>query len=279
MSNAATKLQRSEGTVQLSFKQRDFRTVLGTLYQQGCYQARFPKADASLPAEAVLINTSGGLTDGDSLNLSADWHAATSAVISSQAAERIYRSRNDPAVIRTALSIGAGATACWLPQETIVFDGGRLQRSTEVDMAESASLFAAEIVVMGRTAMGEVVRNAHLFDRWRIRQDDKLIFADALLFDDATQQDLEKHLASDAIAGGATCFATLVYVDQNSGESLTPIRDILAGNDVIGGASQLGSLVVARMLANNSQQMRSVVAEIFTAVRGNAFQLPRVWNC
>lgn len=209
----------------------------------------------------------------------AAWDADTSALITSQAAERIYRSRKDTATIETELRIDAGATACWLPQETIIFDGGRLQRSTQVEMVAGSRLFAAEIVVMGRSAMGEVVRSARLFDRWRIRQDGKLIFADALLFDDSLNLDLGKLFARDTVASGASCFATMIYVSEDCEGSLTRVREILSGNPVAGGASNLGSLVVARILANSSQHMRSVVAAIFNEIHGSSMQLPRVWNC
>lgn len=279
MSAPATRLQRSDGTVRISFKKRGPRTVLDTLYQEGCYQARFPDAEALQPTEAVLINTCGGLTDGDALSCNATWQAETSAVITTQAAERIYRSRKQPATIDTKLEVGDQASACWLPQETIMFDGGRLRRSTHVEMAGESSLFAAEIVVMGRDAMGEVVRSAGLFDGWRIWRDNELVFADAVQFDDDFSHDLQQHFACSAIAGGHRCFATLIYANEKSGESLTTIREILSGSKVIGGASDLGSLTVARILASSSQRMRAVVAAIFRAIHGEARQLPRVWNC
>jgi urease accessory protein len=279
LSTPATRLQRSEGTVHVAFKKRGYRTVLDSLYQQGCYQARFPNTEASQPAEAVLINTSGGLTDGDSLSCTAEWQAATTAVITTQAAERIYRSRESSARIETDLRVGELASACWLPQETIVFEGARLHRSTTVEMAGGASLFAAEIVVLGRSAMGEVVRTGRLFDRWRIRRAGELVFADAVLLDDALARNLETHCTRQAIAGGANCFATLVYVADDRGKALDRIRDILCEHDVVGGASEMDRLIVARILANGCQGMRSVVAAIFEAVQGKSMQLPRVWNC
>lgn len=279
MSTPATRLQRSEGTVLVAFKKRGYRTVLDSLYQQGCYQARFPKTDASQSTEAVLINTSGGLTDGDSLSCTAEWQAGTTAVITTQAAERIYRSREASARIETDLRVGELASACWLPQETIVFEGARLDRSTTVEMAGGASLFAAEIVVLGRSAMGEVVRTSRLFDRWRIRRAGELVFADAVLMDDALARNLETHCTRQAIADGANCFATLVYVADDRGKALDRIRDILCEHDVVGGASEMDRLIVARILANGCQGMRSVVAAIFEAVQGKSMQLPRVWNC
>ena len=44
------------------------------------------------------------------------------------AAERIYRSRREAASLSSRLVVEDGAQACWLPQETIVFEGGRLSR-------------------------------------------------------------------------------------------------------------------------------------------------------
>ena len=132
---------------------------------------------------------------------------------------------------------------------------------------------------MGRSAMGEVVRSARLSDRWRIRQDDKLIFADALLFDDSLNSDLEKHFARKTVASGASCFATLIYVSNDCADSLTRVREVLSSHVIAGGASNLGPLIVARLLSSSNQHMRSVVAAIFNEIQGNSVQLPRVWNC
>lgn len=156
--------------------------MLGELYQDGCYKARFPSAEPQQSTEAILINTSGGLTDGDALSCHAAWNANTAALITTQAAERIYRSRGAQTTVLTQLNVGECANACWLPQETILFDGGRMDRNINIDMSPGARLFAAESVVFGRTAMGEVARSGRICDRWRVRIDGKLVFADGLLF-------------------------------------------------------------------------------------------------
>lgn len=270
----------------MSFKQRGAGTTLGELYQEGCYQARLPPVDHQAVAEAVLINTSGGLTDGDALSCSARWDENAAALITTQAAERVYRSRDEVATIRTDLQLGESASACWLPQETILFEGSRLERRMNVEMAESASLFAAEIVVFGRTAMGEVVQSGQLLDQWQIRRHGKLIFADALRLDDALHKGLEKHLARPTLTNGANCFATLIYAADDCAARLQDVRDALQHSDVVAGASNLGPLIVARVLAKHSQRIREVVAQVFAATHqsnesqtSKPFKLPRVWHC
>lgn len=283
----ATKLQRSSGTVRLSFKRRGSKTVLDALYQEGCYKARFPQPDGRQPTEAILINTSGGLTDGDYLSCVASWHADTGALITTQAAERIYKSRSEAATIHTRLNIGERAAACWLPQETILFDGGRLDRTTDVEMSQGASLFAVESIVFGRTGMGEVTRSGRVFDRWRIRSGGKLLFADAVLLDDAGDGQLTRYLARASIADGASVIATILYVGDNCAARLDSFRRALAQSDVVAGASILGPVVVARVLARSGQCMRDAVMRVFEATqcgrnvdRANQhFELPRVWRC
>lgn len=283
----ATKLQRSRGTVRLSFKSRGSQTALDSLYQEGCYKARFPRADARQPAEAILINTSGGLTDGDFLSCDAAWHPDTRALITTQAAERIYKSRRGVATIRTRLNVGARATACWLPQETILFNEGRLDRTTDVEMSPDASLFAVESMVFGRIGMGEVTCSGHVFDRWRIRVGGKLVFADAVLLDDAGDGQLASYLARASITDGASAIATIIYVGADCAAYLDSFRHVLDTSSVVAGASNLGPLIVARVLAENGQSIRNAVTRVFEAAQSaektdhvnQHFELPRVWNC
>jgi urease accessory protein len=280
LAGTAARLQRSSGTVRLSFKRRGPKTVLDELHQQGCYKARFPTPTGQRISEAVLINTSGGLTDGDELSCVAAWHDDAAALITTQAAERIYRSRHESAVVRSNLTIGERATACWLPQETILFDGGRLDRATDVAMARDSRLFAAESIVFGRTAMGEVTTSGRVFDRWRIRMDGRLAFADSLLFDGGGDSKLTEQLAREAVAGNSIAMATVLYVSADCGRYMDDVRRALDESDVVAGATDLGPLIVARMLAEDYRSLRDAVSQVFAVTQGDGgFELPRVWNC
>ncbi len=60
--------------------------------------------------------------------------------------------------------MAAGAAAEWLAQETILFDGCALDRRLDVELAPDSWFLAVEMLVFGRAAMGEVVREARLRD-------------------------------------------------------------------------------------------------------------------
>ena len=98
------------------------------------------------------------------------------------AAEKIYRSDGALAEFAVNLTLGAKARLDWLPQETILFNEARLSRTLHVELAPDAELLAVEAVLFGRAAMGDHFTHGNFHDRWRIRRDGRLLFADDLRF-------------------------------------------------------------------------------------------------
>ena len=90
--------------------------------------------------EAILINTGGGLAGGDRFTFTITAEENARLTVTSQAAERVYRSLGPAADVEVRLAAHAGATLMWLPQETILFDGAALTRRITADLAEDAQL-------------------------------------------------------------------------------------------------------------------------------------------
>lgn len=156
---------------------------LSDLRQQGSLRALFPRGTG--PAvEAVLLNTAGGLTGGDVMSVAAHAAPGTRLRLSTQAAERIYRAiEGTQARAEVRLQAEGDGRIDWLPQETILFDGARLDRRLLADLAPEATCLLVEPLVFGRLAHGEEVRTGRLRDRWEVRRGGRLVFADALTFD------------------------------------------------------------------------------------------------
>lgn len=285
--SSTVRLQRSAGTAEFSFKRRAGQTCIDDLFQSGCAKVRLPKVEPSMPMEAVLLNTAGGLTDGDTYNVSALWRENTNATVSTQTAERIYRARQDDAVISTALSIAPGATAFWLPQETIMFDGGRLDRRTTASIAAGARLLACESVVFGRKAMGEFVNSGAYRDAWELNLDGKPVWRDAFKIDGRITETLDR----PAIANGARAMATIIYVGPEASSLPDMIRALELRDDCRAGSTCLGPVCISRILALTGQSMRNVlmtaifqIQNLILRVAGRlsvdaTVGLPRVWTC
>ena len=241
---------------------------------------RFPQRHDGA-TEAVLLNTSGGLTDGDSLTNEIRWRSNTHATVTTQAAERVYRAATrDVARVSTRLTIEADSMACWLPQETIVFDGARLARVLEIDMTSTSRLVALESTVFGRREMGETVHRGRISDRWRVTIDGRLVFADSFLLDDQHAGPVGEFLDRVAVANAAHSMATIVVAADDCEGIVEDVRGFVAPEGSTVAGTCLGQLVVLRVLAEDSQTMRAAVSQVVTSLRGiPRIQLPRVWHC
>ena len=103
-----------------------------------------------------------------------DQIAEADLVLTTTAAEKIYRSDGPVSRIANTLTLGEGAGLAWLPQETILFDRARVRRRFEADLADGAALIAAEVVAFGRAARGERIVDGLFADSWRIRRGGRL---------------------------------------------------------------------------------------------------------
>ncbi|MCX5494658.1 urease accessory protein UreD [Kaistia dalseonensis] len=269
----APVMQRAKGHARISFRRDGDAIRLREFHQQGCCKIRLPRVEPGDPPEAVLLNTSGGVTGGDHLVFEVDIGAGASAVVTTQAAERIYRRLAGAGRIENRLTVGAGARLDWLPQETILFDRSALDRNLEVDLAEDASALLLESIVFGRGAMGETVKTLSLADRWRVRRGGRLVFADGISIDG----DAATLLGRGATGGGATAAATLVLLDKAAGARLEAVRAALEGTRGETGASAWGEILCVRFLAATSQILRQDIEIVAKAIRGRP--MSRVWHC
>lgn len=276
----APVMQRAYGRGEVSFRRSDDQTLLDRLYQEGQAKVRLPKTHGQAPV-AVFLNTAGGVTGGDLVLSRVDWGAGTKATVTSQAAERIYKSSGAVGRIETVLHVGAGASAEWLPQETILFDRARLSRHITADVAMDARLLIVETTVFGRSAMGEIVRHCELADHWRIRRDGRLIYADTLKigglgFDDRLGS-VEAILKGTATGSGATALATILLVAPDAEAQLEPMRAILEPITSEAGTSSWNGMLVARLISPSARDLRRDLVTVLEAFRGR--ELPRPWYC
>ena len=274
------RLQRCDGALRLVlWHDDDGATRIADLYQRDPCRALFPLAETDDAFHAVMITTSGGLAGGDRIAVSITAGTEACALVTTQAAEKIYRSADEETAISVDLSLARGAWLEWLPQETILFDRARFRRETRVDLAEDARLLAAELVVFGRTARGERITAGAYLDRWRIRRRGRLVWADSLGWADAPAPALA-HAAGFAAALAA---ATLVYAGPDAAAQLEPARAALSltAADTRSGVTLVNGLLVARFLTRDAQSLRSDLAQLWCTLRRSAgklpARLPRTW--
>ena len=263
-----TRLQRARGEGRVIAVTRLGKTELASLYQDGCAKIRLPHTHSDA-LQAVLMNTAGGLTGGDHVRWTATARTGARLTLTTPACERVSRSIGGDAVVENRLVAEAGAHIDWLPQETILFEHARLDRSLQVDLAEDATLTAVEAVLLGREAMGEAAWQARLRDTWRIRRNGRLIHAEATrLCGDPPER------SARSLLNGSLAFATVLHVSPEAGRRLEAVRALLPET---GGASVAGERLTVRLLAPSGLALRRSLSPIIALI-SNAGALPRLWT-
>ena len=242
----------------------------GRVHESGSLRVRFPNGNGEAALDAVIVNTCGGMTGGDRFDIDIKVGAGARLSVTTAAAEKIYRSLGPDTDIGVKLDVGPGGALAWLPQETIVFDQARLRRSIDVALARDANLLLAEAAVFGRSAMGETVVQGHFFDRWRLRVEGALIFAETLRLDGDITQRLEQR----AIASGGVAVASVIKYPGNDADAaaIRAMQDRFTGEV---GISAWNGLVVARLVATDGAALRRDLVAVLAAL--DAAPLPRLW--
>ncbi|MXN19004.1 urease accessory protein UreD [Pseudooceanicola sp. GBMRC 2024] len=240
------------------------------MHQSGSLKALFPASRRGI-LNSVFLNTSGGVTGGDRFVITAEAEAGASLMLTSQAAERLYRAQpTETGRMDIALRVGAGGRLDWLPQETILFDGARVERRFEVDLAPDARFLAVEPLVVGRLAMGETVRSGLLSDRWRLRRDGQLLFADQFRL----SGDIAAQLSRPGVMAGNLAMAALLFAAPGAEAQLSHLRGLLGPQ---GGASLVATdLLFARIVAEDGYALRKRLVPAITALSGE--DIPKTWT-
>ena len=256
--------QRGDGGVDLSFARSGAATVLKNLYQRTPCRVLFPRPPSGEAPLAVLVNTAGGLAGGDHVSIAARVEAGAAATVTTQAAEKIYRSLGPDARVETQLAVAEDARLEWLPQESILFDGACLDRRLSAAVARSGRLLACEMLVFGRAARGETMTRGRVRESWRIECDGRLAWIDRL----GLSNDIAARL--DGVGfGGARALATALYAGPDASALVPLARDVAEAEG--GGATLVNGVLVARLLGAQPGIVREGLARLVGAMRRAVF--------
>ena len=275
--NSATKIH---GQGKVEFCHRDGSTNLSHLYQRDPVRILFPNFSADEIKQGVIVTTSGGMVGGDTISLDLTFGEKTSAMVMAQAAEKIYGSSRYDSFINVDLKAKSMAWAEYLPQETILFDGARLNRTTRIEAATGAQILAGEIIVFGRQGRGESFTSGFLRDAWEVKRDQKLIWADTLLL----KNNVSKVINHPTCFDGASVVATVILicddVESYVGEAQRVLRDNCT--TIRAGASLINGVLVARFIGKDALQLRKSFSLLWQSLRHSVAALPksmpRLWQ-
>ena len=259
---------RARGAVRFDVHARDGVTRRGVLHESGSLRVRFPSSEGA-GLSGVFVNTAGGVAGGDRFDIEIAVGQGARLTLTTAAAEKVYRAPGAAAQLNIALKVAAGAHLGWLPQETILFDRARVHRRFDIELDEAASLLLCEIVVFGRTAMGERMEQGEFVDRWRLRRGGRLVFAETVRLDG----NIGAKLARSAVVRGGAAIGTALIVpgDEALVERIREASDSFSGEV---GISAWNGFAMARFCAQDAARLR---ADMIAVLARTGAALPRLW--
>ncbi len=268
------------GSLALEFAQRDGATRLLRNRHEGPLRLlkALPSADGRA-LEAVIVHPPGGLVGGDRLSLRISAVAGAQVLVTTPGAQKWYRAARG-ARSETELSLQA-ARLEWLPQPAIVFDEARVAQHLAIRMDSASVCVGWEILVRGRTAMGEHWRHGDIEQSLSIVLDGRALWHERLAADAA-----DRIFASPIGWKGRTVAATVWCCAPTLAPApLASLRD--AWHEAIApidGAATCaaGGLVLAKLLDDDVERVQDGCQRLWALARtlldGTPGSAPRLWR-
>jgi urease accessory protein len=266
---------RWEASLDLRFSTERGRTFLSRRWHRGPLQVQraFYPEGADL-CHVYVLHPPGGLVAGDRLTVQARVDGGARALVTTPAAGKVYRTREGraPAAQRHRLTVEAGGSLEWLPQETILYDGARVELDTRVDLDEGAAFIGWEILCLGRPAAGERFARGACRQRLELWRDGlPLCLERARLDGGAPVLDAPWGLRGAPVSG--TLLAT-------PAPPLDLVRSLPSGE--LTSATVIGDVLVARVLSGSAERAREHFIRLWALLRlallGRPASAPRIWR-
>jgi len=264
----------------LGFARRDDATILARRDHRGplrVQKALYPEGPRV--CHAIVLHPPAGIAGGDQLDIRIKADAESHALLTTPGAGKWYRSGGAQSSQQVQVTVGAGATVEWLPQESIVFSGAQATMRTTVELEQGACFTGVETICFGRRASGETFERGQLHLATDICSEGRLLWRERGTIDGGSAL-LDSPIG---LAGFSVCSTLLAAGVELTPKTLAACR--AAGSCEAGarcGVSQLPQLLVGRYLGHSAEAAREWLMQLWSALRpalsGREAIAPRIWN-
>jgi urease accessory protein len=277
--------RRWDASLALDFASRDGITRLTRARHQGPLRVQRPFYPEGRDAEGrpgpchvYLLHPPGGLVSGDALQLSAHVEDGAHALLTTPAANKLYRADSHGVAWQqaTRLEVADGGVLEWLPQETIAFDGSRGEQATAIELAGSARCLGWEVLALGRPASALPYVSGRIEQRFRLTRDGRPLWLERQPLDPD-----HPRFKGRWGQGGATVQATLWAVGlPDEREAVEAIRESLPASTRWAVTVRHGVLLL-RYLGGERNEAWTLCEAAWRVLRPRLLGLeahtPRIW--
>ncbi len=232
-------------------------------------------------AHVYLLHPPGGLVGGDATEVRIDVRDGASALVTTPAAQKLYRSIALPSRQAVALHVGPEASLEWLPGEAIVFDGARARQHTRVELSRGSRFIGWEMGSFGRPASGIRFTRGEIALGFELHRGGEPLVVDRQLVSGGSPE-LEAPWGYADMPAWGSLYAVSPET-PNPSELVTLLRDRLVASapDERVGITGVDGVVIVRGGARSLARIRDVLVAAWHVLRpvvvGRAPVPPRIW--
>ncbi len=259
-------LQRSNGKIDIELLNNNFQKF----FQSGCCKILNPK-NYNEYKELVLINTAGGITCNDNIEINAIINNSQLSICT-QAAEKIYAGIGDPAIVEININLN-NSTLHWLPKELILFDNSKLRRKINVNLSDNSNLIFCETSIFGRKAMSEKIKYISFSDQWKINVNNSLKHFEAINIQGSMIENYKNNYTFDCQSSLSTILIIGEIIHQLEPELRKAIKNI---ENHYCELTKFDDKIVIRCLADDNYDLKKTLNFIMKNIING--KLPKSWD-
>ncbi len=269
---AGRQSQGWQAKLELGFVRRHGKTVLANRRHFGPLKVQRPFYPEGDVCHVYVLHPPGGVVAGDLLTIAVNAATKSSALITTPAAGKFYRSNGKLAQQLATLTVAAGASLEWLPQETIIYEGARMASELHLELAAGSRFIGWEMLALGRPAANESFTTGEARMIWQIFRSGELFYRERLIID------AQAFAANWGLNGRSAC-GTLFACPATSAQ-LESVQQLI-GDSEGRGVTLIDDMLICRALDSRADQLREFFQQVWRTLRPDVVQrdacTPRIW--
>ena len=263
-----------QAALRLRFSARAGSTFLSEREHLGPLRVQRPFYPETDVCHCYIVHPPGGVVGGDRLSIDVEVDSHASALLTTPAAGKFYRSEGLVANLTQFFRVHPHANFEWLPQETIFYRGAQVRSRTCIELSASSSFVGWEINCLGLPARDEVFDNGSLRLGFELSIDEVPRWIDRLRIDGEGQA----RIARWGLAGSTAIGTMLMYPGT---AALQEQLKSIASPGVELAVTMIDGVLVCRALSGQAEPIRRAFLECWSKARPALVRreavAPRIW--
>lgn len=249
----------------MQFERTEGKTLARPLRQAAplkVLKAFYPEGESI--AHLYILNSTGGILQGDRMDIKIDLCPHSEAVVLMPAATKIHPCPSGDARQSIQFRLGAGSVLEYLPEPLLPFSGAAFLQETDIFLEDGACLFWGDILGPGRLAKGESFAYRLFSNRMQIGDALGLIAMESFQLAPA----ITPIHGSGVMAGYSHLGTLYVICDDSDLEDLIDAFRSIKTTGLYWGVSRLSRRgIVMRILANETPLLQDLINRFWSIFR------------